>query len=172
MAKDMKHGQKIRTPRRKVKHTKLCKIQPIGGTFPALRPLLCPVKWPASSLLVLNWYYLSVGLTITSWTDVSMAVISPIEGCAIGHPGTAAAWANRGHPRVSRKQYIWNRKFSLLCQMTKCLFKNGKPNINVIKNELLLLLLCVSKDGISPSPRLVCRRNQTLCNHAGKAECI
>ena len=60
--------------RRKAKHTK---------------HLLCPVvEWPASSsLLALNW---SVGLTITSRTDVSMAVISPIEGHAIGHPETTA----------------------------------------------------------------------------------
>ena len=80
----------------------------------AVQNALCPVKLPAPSLLVLNWYYLSVGLTITSWTDVSMAVISPIEGCAIGHPGTAAAWANRGHPRVSRKQYMEQKIFIAL----------------------------------------------------------
>ena len=70
--------------------------------------LLCPVKWPASSsLLALNW---SVGLTITSWTDVSMAVISPIEGHAIGHPETTAGQIGR-QPTVSRTQYMEQKIF-------------------------------------------------------------
>ena len=75
----------------------------------------------APSLLVLNWCYLSVGLTITSWTDVSMAVISPLRVVQLDTLEPQQLGQIEGIQGCPANN-IWNRKFSLLCQMTKCLF--------------------------------------------------